>query len=536
MQTANHEPEKSGQQNPFAHTGGIAEDAQATPCAEAGSTLQKAAAPKTATPEKGVDTGAGFLASVLKYSVPTYIGFAISGVALVLRGMLPPERTADPALFLAASATLMNMGILGLDQGLLRFFSEPPKGHTGRSLFKLCTCLSAAVLFLAGLVCSIFFPSKLAGLLSLSNLGGGVIPLLFLNAFFYMLVRYINVLLRLEGRLFAYTVETVCMQACFNLIYLFACFFTVNPFAPAILATASFGAVALAYSFTLYGGKTVSQVAKAPLKPALAAILPYSLALAPTGIMLTFNTTAAGAYIGNTLGLWAKGVFSFGVVMAQMVSAIQAGFATFWGPYVFANHKTQQGRIAKVQDVLSFLIFSFFCCLVAFEDILFWLFPSYKACLAFFPLLMLNVVFFILCEGTVYGIAIAKKPVYDTAGIAIYAIVNLALCPPLCARYGLLGAAGALAAAACCMFTFRTFFAQRFYKTITNPKKTLAGFALCLFVAFCGTALATTFTAKGLCCLAALVLYCLLYKAELFTILRMAKNALQSFLNKRRAT
>ena len=51
-------------------------------------------------------------------------------------------------------------------------------------------------------------------------------PFLFLNAALYMLVRYLNVLLRLENNVRAYTTETLWMQACLNLIYLLPGFVT----------------------------------------------------------------------------------------------------------------------------------------------------------------------------------------------------------------------------------------------------------------------------------------------------------------------
>lgn len=51
-----------------------------------------------------------------------------------------------------------------------------------------------------------------------------------------------------------------------------------------------------------------------------------------------------------------------------------------------------------------------------FEDIIFIIFPAKSACLPYFPLMMLAVVFSILCEGTVYGNTIARKPFQDTIG------------------------------------------------------------------------------------------------------------------------
>lgn len=56
----------------------------------------------------------------------------------------------------------MNVGMLGLDQSLLRFYHEPPAGSTGRSMFAACTRLSVLVMLLAGGIGSIFFAKPLA--------------------------------------------------------------------------------------------------------------------------------------------------------------------------------------------------------------------------------------------------------------------------------------------------------------------------------------------------------------------------------------
>ena len=72
---------------------------------------------------------------------------------------------------------------------------------------------------------------------------------------------------------------------------------------------------------------------------------------------------------------------------------IQAGFSTYWGPYVYAHYRTEQERIGRIHDLLNLLIFSFFCLLVVFEGIIFIIFPAKSAFLPYFPLMMLAVVF-----------------------------------------------------------------------------------------------------------------------------------------------
>ena len=154
-----------------------------------------------------------FAGNVMKYSIATYLGFGISGAALIIKGVLPAESYAVPASFMAYTMSLMNVGMLGLDQSLLRFYHEPPAGSTGRSMFAACTRLSVLVMLLVGGIGSIFFAKPLAAAFGLGANGAGLVPFLFLNAALYMLVSYLNVLHRLENKVRAENTETVWMQA-----------------------------------------------------------------------------------------------------------------------------------------------------------------------------------------------------------------------------------------------------------------------------------------------------------------------------------
>ena len=77
-----------------------------------------------------------------------------------------------------------------------------------------------------GIVGTVFGAKPLAAAFGLGAGGAVLVPFLFLNAALYMLVRYLNVLLRLENNVAAYTAETLWMQACLNLLFLLPGFFT----------------------------------------------------------------------------------------------------------------------------------------------------------------------------------------------------------------------------------------------------------------------------------------------------------------------
>ena len=199
-------------------------------------------------PEKK-SAGESFAGNVMKYSVATYLGFAITGLALIVKGLLPAEVLGAPVTFMTYTATVMNLGILGLDQTLLRFYHEPPAGAEPRQLFAACTRMSVVFMLVLGAVCSLFAARPMAVAFGFGADGQGLVPLLFVNAALYMLVRYLNVLLRLENDLKAYTAETLWMQGCFNLIYLLPGFFTSNVYLLAMAAIISFGVVVIAFGY-----------------------------------------------------------------------------------------------------------------------------------------------------------------------------------------------------------------------------------------------------------------------------------------------
>ena len=47
-------------------------------------------------------SGESFAGNVMKYSVATYLGFAITGLALIVKGLLPAEVLGAPVTFMTA--------------------------------------------------------------------------------------------------------------------------------------------------------------------------------------------------------------------------------------------------------------------------------------------------------------------------------------------------------------------------------------------------------------------------------------------------
>ena len=261
--------------------------------------------------------------------------------------------------------------------------------------------------------------------------------------------------------------------------------------------------------------------------------VPYGVALAPAQILFSLSSGICLSFVGNASGENAQGLFAFGYSLAQLVTAIQAGFSTYWGPYVYSHYRDEQERICRVHDVLNLLIFGFFCVLVMFEDIVFVIFPDKRGCLAIFPLLMLAVVFNILCEGTVYGNSIARKPWHDTIGIGLGALSNLGLCAWLVPAFGLTGAALALAASNGLAFLYRSVTGQMYYRTVASYSKTISGFLLAFAVTAIGTLLWQHFFIKFALVGVILFIYCTLYRAQLARLWSMGLGILRGIFHRK---
>ena len=67
-------------------------------------------------------SGESFAGNVMKYSVATYLALPSRGWRSSVKGLLPAEVLGAPVTFMTYTATIMNIGILGLDQALLRFY------------------------------------------------------------------------------------------------------------------------------------------------------------------------------------------------------------------------------------------------------------------------------------------------------------------------------------------------------------------------------------------------------------------------------
>lgn len=458
---------------------------------------------------------------------------------MVITGNLIDKQLFGPIeLFISYSNALVTFFILGLDQSLVRFYNEPPNPLTKNSLFRVCVYISLFVFIILSLLIYIFFYDTLYNFIGFGgviingkSIPHSIITLLLLNSFSLLILRYFTIIYRMEMNIKGYAIIVILQQIITRLFFLLGIFCS-NPIMGMSIASV-IGFAVLASTIIIMRFNLIKPHNDKTSKYSQTQILKYGLAVAPTIIFITLNSQLPKSFILMELGQEYQSTYSFLLNLSNIVTLIQGGFAAFWGAYVFKYYRSEQNLIMKTHDYLNLLVLTFFAMLVLFQDIIFLFFKTYNTTLSktIFPLMMLGAVFNILCEGTVYGNAIANKPIFDTIGIAIALLANIIGCrlliPLFSKDMGLLGGAIALALSCLLMFFIRTFTAQKYYRSIRNYKKTFLAILITLCYTIGATIFINIFFIKITISLGFFLAILLLYINEVQELLLYRKNKKQ---------
>ena len=472
------------------------------------------------------------LVSIFKYSIATWVNFFIYGASLLLVAwFIPADTWGQLDIFISTSTLIMNICILGLDQSFMRFFNEPPAPLDRKGLLGNCFGISAICLVVTAVFCCVVCPQAVLGVFFSEKMPNVYLAYLFVNAFMAMIGRYVNLVYRMSGSIKLYTLESVLMQFFTKVFFVFGVFISNDLNTLILFAVGGMTVFGIVFLFVIRSEMSITPAVI--FTKANRQILPYGLALMPTAVMLWLNSLFSKVYIAKTIGNSQAGVFSMVSTLSNVVAIIQAGFATFWSAFIYANYKTEQEKIKQVHDYLTFLIVEFFCVLMIFEDIIFWILGSeYAKGIEVFPIMVLVPVFLIISETTVYGISIAKKPIFDTIGIGLSVVTNIGFCFLLAPQFQLYGVCLALCLSNLIMFVFRTVIAQKLYCSIPSAARTTVVCCILFVLTFFGTIWAHNFVLKAVTGLIGMVVYLVIYRRQLVSALALGREVLGKYLKK----
>lgn len=458
-------------------------------------------------------TRSSIIRSLLAFSLPTWINAVLGVVAVpIVTRLFEPEVLGKFNLFSTYSTILFCIALIGINQGIMRFYHEPPGRNTTGGFYKLCHSVAAVsvCLVIGGIiVCRVYLSNAIAGEYD---------PYLVLClALFVVAATFLNVVnssFRMRGATLAYGVMTVLMNVGAKLTYVGATLLDDKFVGAITLITISYVALAVFYMMM-----DLFRYRKEPVvfgRDEIIPLLTYSLPLMPVLFISQINTALPKVMIASSLGYSEVGVYTSAYSIVSLISVVQSGINVFWAPFVYKNYSKYPEYLSAGHDIIAFAMTVFGLGVILAQDFIYLAIgPNYHGSQSFFPLLLFAPVCYTISETTGVGINISKKTYLNLVVYGVTILVTLVLCRLLVPVLHLEGAAIAVAMAALVMLIIKTLLGERYYRVINSRTRSFLAPTLFLVVAAANTFYFEYFHVRSLITFFGMLLVCVIYREQL---------------------
>jgi len=464
----------------------------------------------------------GFLKSIFKYSVSTWINFVIGFVAVIITTrVFTPEVYGIINIFNVTSTTIMSLTVLGLDSSYIRFYNEPPEKDSIKHLsFKLIIIAASITVIIGFLVTFIFYEPFSKMIFNKSSWFLSI--MLFISVLSRLIFRFLNISYRMSFNVKQYTIQSVLFQLATKLFIVFAAL--VNPTAEVAIMFNVLGIffLTLLYFFVQRKNIIPSKIdfCYTGYKP----VFKFAIFSAPLFLTINLKNFITQQIISSYISISAVGIYSSASYFATILTVFQGGFSTYWSAFMFANYKKEEKRIIEIHDYFIYLLLVLFIVIAASKDFIYLLIGmQYHDSKEFFALVLVYPILSMASETTMYGLSIAKKNHITFANHIIAVSSNILIALLLIRPFGLMGAAIASCLSGLILFLLNTYWGQRYYKSIKNIKKTIFGVTMIVFVS-----ISTSFIEHSLSFLIVLlfilILDSIIYHKEINSMLKYLIN------------
>lgn len=413
------------------------------------------------------EPGRSFLKKFVGFSLVTWISFIMSFMsAPISTRLFIPDVLGKINIFNTYTNLFGIFILLGLDQAYARFYHEIPNGKSLRYLFTFCFTICYALI--AGfIILCLPFRTLLSDLL-FNEKDNLLLYLFFISVWCTATLRYLNLTYRMEENIKLYTIQGILMTLVSKLLYLTVGFWNPTSKAAIIVLTASHFTLALIFLFIQ---RSRFEPIKKWDKVFSNELFKYAVPLIPVSILTWANTSVPQIVMQKTMSYNSIGIYTSAVALANIILIVQAGFNTFWLPYTYKNYKTQTTQFYTVHRYLLCVLTILSLIVVSGQDVIFLILgEKYRAAKEFFPFLILGPVCYIIAETTSMGIDISKKTYFNIYVFVISVILNVTLCLSLRRPLGVAGIAISTAVAAITAMALKTYFGEKYYKSVLSYK------------------------------------------------------------------
>lgn len=425
-----------------------------------------------------------FFASILKFSVSSWINFVIGLVSVVITTRIfTPDIYGTLNMFNTASGFLASFACLGLNGAFLRFFHEPPPGWSKQQLFAKCLVISVLVLGLLFLVGLAFFYADIS-LRLFNQVSFMMTALLGINSLSTMVLgSYYSQYYRLDNNAWHYSIQSVLVQFCSKILVIGAAF--VSPTAEVVLLFNTVGLFFLMIVYSLIQKRTVWPARYRWERQGFGEVLRYGLFSWPLTAAFSASAFLIPFIIQTRLDSYALGIFASTGFFVAAFNVVQSGFRTYWAAFMYGHYREEQPKIKAVHTyILLFVLFLLGGFILCQHPAYLMIGSRFHESRVFFSLVLLDPLLMLVEQTTNYGMALAKRNQEMTLIYLLAILLNIGLCYALLPLYGLPGAAAAAAVAALFRFVLATWRGQRYYRSLEDGRKTAVGIFLLVVLGF----------------------------------------------------
>ena len=471
-----------------------------------------------------------FVRSLIGFSMSAWVTATISFFAIpIVTYAFLPEELGKINMFITIVNIFMTLAYLGVDQAFTRFYHEPPGKNDNKSLLSLCMIMTLVIFILicAGII--IFGKS-----LSMTVVGyvTYVVPVaIIISIFSQIILRFLNLSARMEKNIVLYNIQAIISTVLSHLSYVAVAFYSTEAINAILFRTLS-SFVFVVFLF-FYVRKRSFSMRMDYSKPVIKDILLYALPLCPASVLSVLNNSIGQLILKRFLDYSAIGIYSNAVTVSAILTLVQNGFNSYWGPFVYENYKTEQKKIIQVHHLFSFSLIFFGLIVMFFQDVIYYLLigKMYWGSKQIFPLLIISPICYTIAETLGIGIRLAKNTYLNIPVAALNLVVNIGLSFLLIPRLGVVGAAVAAAASSLVTLFARAVLGEKRYRCSDNYVKLIVSLA-----AFTAAAVAHVFiytdSVKYLVYAAVMIIVCLAYRRQVSEICRYVLNIVKRILKK----
>lgn len=396
------------------------------------------------------------------FGIGPIMGMGISMLTVpVTTRMLSPDEYGKSSLFTLFQSLFLCIGILGLDQGYVRYYNTKEIDRNN---------LLQNALFYPLIICAVLISICLIFLKPISNfLFGSVetglmiafcffIPALLLNRFLLLQIR-----MDIRGKVYSFLniiSQLITFSVLFGLLVLYQKTFR------AIIYSTIIAYYINTFIIFLFCDKTFIKQRFVYSSKIQKNLLSFSLPLVPA----TLLGWVLNSFDKVGLRTWSDfsqlGLYSAAFKIVALLNIFQSIFCTTWSPIAYKWHEegVEKEKFENVSCIVLAGMVILFSLIIVFRDvIMLFLGAEYRNTSKIFIFLLFVPVLYTVSETTCLGIEFSKKTIYTLWTTIISVVLNLVGNFLLIPKYGAEGAAITTCFSYVAWFWLRTLFSRRLW-------------------------------------------------------------------------